>query len=402
VARADVIAAGSCDTNGGQFNGAATNYVTLSNDGDLYLFYVDRLLDTYYTKSATAGLSWRTPISVFAGSVFALSSWYARWSNLADDKIYSVYTESGGSDILFRTLDTVSGALGTQTTVFAGTSAVQPAGSLSMCLDRAGNIRVVGSIDAGAEDGAWSSTDGGATWGDTIADPSEGATQDQYYALPGWNADLNDFMVIFVDASTNGLSVKRYDDSANTWAESVIIADGGFADLTAGNGYPNVACCVDIANSRNIVVAWTAADALNADLRLFFVNDTTVTESAANVVLNSTDDQGLCAVGLDTSSGTIYVFYGGKSDGSETFATAINIYYKTTTDNGATWSSETLLTDQARGIFWLACTPRFTSSTNWAVAYQDDLPTDQIRVNVTIPASGGGLATSMFDGGVIS
>jgi hypothetical protein len=246
----------------------------------------------------------------------------------------------------------------------------------------------VGSIDAGVEDGAWSSTDDGATWGDTIADPSEGATQDQYYALPGWNSDTSDFMVIFVDASANGLSVKRYDDSANTWAEAAIIADGSFVDLTAGNSYPHVACCVDIANSRNIVVAWTAVDTANADLRLFFVTDTTITESAANVVLNSTDDQGLCAVGLDTATGTIYVFYGGKSDGSETFNSSINIYYKTTTDDGTTWSTETLLTSDVRGIFWLACTPRFAST--FAVAFYNDIQTDDIQVSAPIPSGTAG------------
>jgi hypothetical protein len=399
MTRANAIAAGSCDVGGGQYNGAATNYPVLANNDEYYLAYVDRLVDATYTHSHDGGLSWRNPISIFAGSVIALSAWYGRWSNRADDNIYVVYTETGGSDILFRALDTTTDTLGTQTTVFNGASAVQPAGSLSTCLDRGGHLRVVGSIDAGAEDGAWSSTDGGATWTDTIADPSEGATQDQYLLLPGWNADTHDMHLYFWDASANELSVKRYDDSADTWTETIIAT--GMADNTAGNGYPNYAAVVDIANSRNIVVAWSAVDTLHAKLRCWIVDDTTVTE-VTNVVSDSTDDQGLCAIGIDTSSNTWYVFYAGKTDGSETWLSAVNIYYKTSTDSGTTWGTETRLSDQTSGIFWLACTPRFSSSTNWVVAWQNDLATDEIVVSAPVPASGGNnIATSVFGGEVV-
>jgi hypothetical protein len=64
---------------------------------------------------------------------------------------------------------------------------------------------------------------------------------------------------------------------------------------------------------------------------------------------------------LETDTGDIYVFYGGKSDGSETLGTAINIYYKLSTDDGATWGSETKLNTGSSGSFRvLKCTPRFT------------------------------------------
>jgi len=68
----------------------------------------------------------------------------------------------------------------------------------------------------------------------------------------------------------------------------------------------------------------------------------------------------LCAIGIDTDTGYWYVFYGGKSDGSETFLTSINVYYKVSTDAGATWGPETLLTPLIRNIKSLVTTPRFT------------------------------------------
>lgn len=377
MSRAEIIAAGAVDA--ATYNGGGINYLIRTNGGVLYLVYVDRLLDVLFTKSTDNGLTWSNPTSVFAGSVTALSVWFGRWSGLSDDKIYCAYTETGGNDILFRTIDTASSdALGTQTTVFNGASAVSPAGALTIWVSRHGEIRVAGSIDAGAEDGAWSSTDGGATWTDTIADPSEASTQDQYLGLPGWNADTADEMLVFWDASANELSVKRYDDSANTWTETSIATS--MVDLTAGNGFPCMAAAVDLANSRNIVVAWSAVDTANADLRMWFINDTTITETSANVVLNSTDDQSLCAVAIDTDTGKIYVFYCGKSDGSETWPSSMNVYYKFTSDGGATWSSETLLTSALRTTQWLVCTPRF--ATAWTVAFYNDLAnTDNIIVS---------------------
>jgi len=356
MARAEIIIG---ETVSNHYNGAGTNYVVETLNGVVYQVYVDRLADLKFTKSADGGLTWKDPVNIFTGNVLGVAVWYDRWSGISGDLIHIAWYEDATDDILYNNINTASGdALGGQTTVFAGNTAVS-GGALSIVRGRNGDLRVAGSIDAGAEDGAWSSADVGATWGDTIADPSEGATQDQYFLLPGWNADTADVMLIFGDASANGLSVKRYDDSANSWAETAIIADGSWVDFTAPNSFPHVAVAVDLANSRNIIVAWTAVDSLNADLRCFIIDDTTITETATNVVLNSTDDQGLCAIGIEINSGDWYVFYCGKTDGSESFSTSVQVYYKVSTDDGATWGAETLLTSELHSTQWLVCNPRF-------------------------------------------
>jgi len=353
--RAEVIAGGTIASP--IFTGGGTNYVVQTLSGVLYLVYLQRDQDVYFIKSSNNGLSWSVPTLIFTGTVTAISVWYDRWSNVSGNLIHIAYTESVGSDILYRNINTASSdALSTQTTVFAGAS-VANGGALTITRGRNGDLRVAGSIDAGTEDGAWSSTDVGATWTDTIADPSEGATQDQYLLLPGWNADTADVMLIFWDASANELSVKRYDDSANTWAETSIATS--MTDVAATSSFPHLAACVDIANSRNIIVAWSAVDTANANLRCWIVTDTTITETSANVVLNSTDDQGGCGVALDTVSGYWYVIYGGLSDGSQTWQSAIQLYYKYSTDGGATWSTEKTLTTVTRNTAWFITTPRF-------------------------------------------
>lgn len=366
-----------------QFTGGGTQYVVQANNGDLYAVYADNSSDVMFKKSVDGGLTWSAPTTIFSGTLTAISVWYDRWSGIAAGLIHIAYTESGASDTLYRTIDTeASDALSTQTTIFAGTSAAT-GGLLSICRARGGNVYCRTMIDAGAEgefrrlpnanvpNGAWDAAR-------TINEAN--ATTDQIILMPGWAADNQDMMAFFWDASANEISRQLYDDSANTWAETSIAT--GMVAQVATTAFPHFAAAVDIANSRNLLVAWSAVDLANADLRCWHVTESAITE-VTNVVLNSTDDQGLCAIGIDTNTQDWYVFYGGISTGGETFLTSINIYYKVSTDDGATWGPETLLTTFAQDITWLCCTPRFVGGT-FAVAYHQDLAADLIRINAPV------------------
>jgi hypothetical protein len=367
------------------YGGGGTLYLVQTPTGVLYQVFCNADIDLSFAKSLDGGLTWSSPTIVFTGSVTNLAVWYDRWSGFAAGKIYCAYVDSGIDDILFRTIDTeAADALGAQTTVFAGASTAS-GGALSITRARGGNLVVAGSIDAGAEDGAWESADGGATWAGAMADPSEAATQDQYLLLPGWNADNQDVMLIFWDASEDELSVKRYDDSANTWTETLIAAS--MVDQAATTAWPHMAAAVDIANSRNLLIAWSAVDAANADLRCWQITDAAITE-VTNVVLNSTDDKGLAALAIDTLTGDLYVFYGGKSDGSETFPTALNIYYKVSKDAGTTWGPETILSAQGPYSIRFICTvPRFSSAFNRppAVTWYRYNTLNLLEVNAPLP-----------------
>jgi hypothetical protein len=208
--------------------------------------------------------------------------------------------------------------------------------------------------------------------------------------VPGFAADDQDIMAIFWDASANEVSRYVHDDSGNSWAETSIA--GTMVEQNAATAYPHFDAAVDLANSQIVITAWSAVDAANADLRCWTVSESAITETAANVVLNGTDDQGLCAVGIDTSTGHWYVAYGGKSDGSETFASggalpAINLYFKASTDGGATWSPETLLTNVQADIRWINTVPRMSSRRAFLVAYHRNSNPLSMIVNAPLTAS---------------
>ena len=341
------------------FTGAGTNYIVEIPVGDLYLVYVDSNSDVVFSKSTNGGISWSNPTVVFTGTTTALAVWYDRDSGIAAGLIHCAYTESVTDDTLYRTINTESSdALSTQTTIFAGgTTAAN--GQLTIARARGGNVSCRTCIDNGAEggfavlvnanvpDGAWAAR--------TINEALAGS--DQMILVPGWAVDTNDMMAFFWDAGSDEISRQLYDDSADSWGETSIATS--MVETAASGSFPHFAAAVDIANSRNLLVAWSAVDTLNADLRCWHVTESAITE-LTNVVQNSTDDQGLCGISINTVTNAWTVVYAGKSDGSETWNTTVNIYTKTSLDSGSTWGSETKISNYSMLLNWLITCPRRT------------------------------------------
>jgi hypothetical protein len=379
--RADVLFAQT--TGLVQFNGGGTQYIVQTPTGVLYIVYIDSGSDVAFRKSTDGGFSWSNPVIVFTGTATAVSIWYDRWSDISAGLIHIAYTESATDDTLYRNINTESAdALSTQRVIFAGATTAT-GGHLSITRAKGGNVYCKTVIDAGTEGGFYRLLNANVPSGawDAARTVDEAiATTDMMILLPDLTAaDTQDIIGIFWDASANEISRKLYDDSANTWSETSIAAS--MTDQAATVAFPHFSACVDVANSQIYLVAWSAVDTLNADLRFWTITNSSITEGT-NVVLNSTDDQGLSAIGLETQTGSIYVYYAGASNGSETFLTSVNIYCKGSTDGGTTWSPETKLTLSPYDITWLITTPSFIGQR--IVAYHNDIALDEIQVNVNM------------------
>lgn len=346
------------NTSTSHYTGEGTKYLVETPAGVLYALFINHLSDLVYSKSTDGGKTWESPVVVFAGTVVNLSVWYDRWSNISAGLIHCAYTDSGIDDTLYRTIDTEnSDALSTETTIFSGATTAIPGSAISICRARGGNVYCRTVIDAGAEggffrltnanvpNGAW---DAARTINETLA------TLDQAILLPGWAADNQDMMLVFWDVSANEISMQLYDDSADSWSETSI--SGSMVENNPSNGYPNFAAVVDIANSRNILVAWNAADTANQDLLGWTLTESAVTAFTTPPVLNAVDDCTCCALSID-SNGYLYVAFFGNPDGSETYLNSLNLYMKVSRDYGETWDDLVPLTTIACALRWMAFSP---------------------------------------------
>ena len=344
--RADINVASVTAT---QWSGAGTNYIVQTPAGVFYMVYIDELSDVSMRKSLDGGLTWsQSTLVATAGTTTRLAVWYDRWSNLDSDFICFAFDDSGNDDIMFRTINTASSdALSTQVALVSLTSVIAGSGHISITRAVSGNVYVKDVVDAGAEGDFYRLTNANfpnGVWDNRAVDEVI-ATLDQMILLPDFNAaDTDDIMAVFWDASANEVSDKRYDNSADTWSETSIATS--MTELSTATAFASFAAAVWPDVGHVWMVAWSATDAANADLRIWDVSVVGAVE-ATNVVLNSTDDQGLCAILLAPPTGSadydMYVFYGGISSGGETWNTAMHIYYKVSTDFGTTWGPETLL-----------------------------------------------------------
>jgi hypothetical protein len=388
VTRADV----NLQLSGNNFQAAGhqINPVEVAS-GDQYVFFISQLDNAlYYIKSTDGGFSYSDPVSIKTGTPSQLSIWYDRWTpGDSGNIIHLWYVETTTTDdVFYRSLDTSSDTLGTEITVFNGSSGL--ANNAAICIaatkSLGSNLYCLFDIDGGTETGFYRSVDAGANW-TSRTNTAEGA--DYFILMPGFAADNQDIICIFWDRSASEISRKLYDDSANSWAESSIATS--MTSVGSTTTVPQMAAMADATNSRIIVVAWTNRDTSTARLRCW-----NVTESAINaltdVVSSSTDDQNLCTIARNTANDDWYCFYGGKTDGSEVIGTSINIYYKLSTDDGATWGSETQLTVLGRNILLLFAP--LTFSTDFWVIFRVVTTSllNSLLSSVVLPsgASGGG------------
>jgi len=342
--------------------GSGTQYIVETPAGVLYCVIINGSLDVFSLKSLDGGLTWRAVGLIHAGTVTNLSVWFDRWSGIAGGLIHCAYTENVSHDVRYRTIDTEnSDALSTETVVFNGASAATNQSMISVTRARGGNVYIRVCIDSGLEggffrlpnanvpNGAWDAAR-------TINEALSG--NDQMILLPGWAADNQDIIGIFLDNSASEISRQLYDDSANSWSETSIVT-GITAVIAQNNTFPHFSAAVDITNNQNVLVAWNDVDGANADLLGWTVTESAITAFATPVVSNGADDQGLCAIGINATDNSWHVFYGGASDGSETWDTSFRFYRKVSTDAGATWGPESsvgVAADEYTGLF---CTPRF-------------------------------------------
>lgn len=181
-----------------------------------YFFYIDSDSDFKYTKTSDGGQTWGAPVTIFTGTVIASDVWFDQWTKGdSGTLVHTWYIETGTSDVKYRSLDTASDTLGTERTVFNGASALTGIGAfVSGAKMRGGNLYCAFDIDIGSELGLARSTNGGTNWGARTS-PVE-ATGDWAVLYPGNEADDQDCWLLYFDASTDELTLKMHDDSADS------------------------------------------------------------------------------------------------------------------------------------------------------------------------------------------
>lgn len=305
------------------------------------IIFVNTDGDITARKTTDGGASWGSQIVLEAETAVSLAAWFDQQTpGDTGDLIHIAYHADTAGQVRYANFDISAGAWSTPNNVGAlNASATQNSNQIAIHKTRSGRIIVtavtsaVGSVAAKA-DSPWSS------W-TSITSPFESNANDQVLGVVPNTGDNNDGAILFWDISANQISIKVYDDSGNSWTETIIASSQ--AESTT---WKQMASTMRLSDGHILLATWSQFDNAAADLRFFDIYADTVASvffvEKANVLTN-TDNAAMVDVFVNQNSDTIYVAYG---IGTNPTADLI-INYKKSTDDGDSWGEQTLMQEDA-------------------------------------------------------
>ena len=338
-------------------SGGQSNHIVYVSATVWYSFAVSSSnSDLYWAKTTNAGVTWGIPVLIKTGTIMAIAAWYDKWTpSDTGTLIHMAYMDTTSHDVFYQALDTADDGLDGEVVVFAGASFAEGASScLSITKTREPMIIIAFDGDGGTECGTMESVEYPPTTSPftTLTDINE-ATSDYYWLAPGNETGTDEFYALFFDRSAGALTLK-YGNGGGAYTE---VGVGTLTNVASTTVAPQVAICIGT-NSHTYVVWWTNQDNVAADLNFADITNGATVGSAVKI-LDSTDDQGGCALGIDTDDGMLYVFYLGKTDGSDTAYTSMSVNRRTSSDSGVSWSGETTITQTPHGLTNINCSLEF-------------------------------------------
>lgn len=302
--------------------------------GNLYIFYYDysasKLL---YKKSLNGGRTWGAEVEVrsaAASAIHCIAIWYDGWTATNGSKIDVVWSEAG--TVYHKQITTATDSMSSLNTIHATGYNTVSSSAISITRSRGGNLYCLYTTNGSSlGEGFRKSTDEGANW-TSCTNGNEGST-DTYIMLPDYQTDSNDVMCIYWDSSALEISLKRYDDSADSWAETSISTSVSYMNQQFGLSSFNA--ITDYANNQNILVHHTNPSTGSQNIKVF-----TITASAVNSKTNlySNTSSSLNQLpSLSLVGNTLYGFYLGQP--TLNVSGMLSIVYKTSTDRAANWSA---------------------------------------------------------------
>jgi len=282
-------------------------------------------------------------VTIHSDSTGQFALWADWWTGGSGTLIHMTYGDrtAAPDEAHYISLNTATDTLSAPVVVETGISIVQASAfQVSITKARGGNLYIGGqwgTSNAVTNRGFWRSIDNGATWAE-VADVTEVSVgQNDHLALfPGNEMDNQDIWCLFLDQSTLMISLKVYDDSADSWSETAIVV------LTSHDDTRKIMAGVVRRSDNHLFLVHFMRqyeDAVNNNLRFWEINGaSSITE---RTVVDTQDDFVGVTLMYDHQAGRFYAIYI-RTHGDATFA---RIWYATSGDGGVTWASPIQFSD---------------------------------------------------------
>ena len=189
------------------------------------MIFPDNSADINYTRTTDAGTNW-TDSTIEVGDCYKAAAWYDKETpGDTGNIIHIVYYDGADSYVRYVDYNISTNSLGTAVTIASSVTSLGIDGWIDCSITKSvdGNLYVCYVVD-----GAYAfyrSTDDGANWtsrSDVYEAGMSSSAPDQVLLFPADTGDDSDIAALYFDDSAAGMSIKMYDDSANSWTETAL------------------------------------------------------------------------------------------------------------------------------------------------------------------------------------
>jgi hypothetical protein len=389
---AEVSIDASVTTTSTRYEKTARNIVCV-DDTDCYAFYIDSTQDPAFQKSTDGGATWGgAGTAMIAGTHEGIAVWYDQWtpgdsggiihvvtfetaSATVPDRLW--YSRFDTSDDSFSTFVDASGAAegvlaaANDVTITKGTDGDIYVGTVDATAPTAGAnfIEKCANGNDCTTEGGWAAA-GSNPWDGSAAD-ADGVFSLTLLPLSDTAAhDSGDIMLISHDLTANVIEYKVYDDSADTWSTNFTSADSIIETV----GFPHVMSGTVNPSSGDIYVSFvdSAGVANSSEVQVLKYDD--AWSALTDPWPDTTDGASIlsdAAIGVDTETGDLYVAY----IRAATTVAVNDVYYAISSDDGASWNGEVLLSNGTDGDHRAVSIDALSSERLYAV-WSDPTPDD--------------------------
>ncbi len=355
------------------------------------IVYMDNGADLSFERTTDKGAAW-TKTEIQAGNGEHIAVWYDKETPGDTGTLLHIawldnVDAAGSEDARYVTVDVADGSVGTIRTVDGTLTVSGFSQENRIAITKTVNGNIIVAFETQTEIACYKSADNFATAGTSIADVYETAAQEDWCLLFPADVDAGDACALFMDRDGGAITLKMYDDSADSWTETAIVS------ISPDQLYIGMDGAIRHSDKHLLAVFHNNNDTTTDDLKAY---DLTVNSIASPTVTAKTDvftnqaESAQAAIFINQQNDDVYVTYlkGG------TWEATVDVVYHKSTDGMGTWDAESAYSESAADDFRLVSSGRSVgdSGGRFQPAFFDDDDVD-IYVNevndVEIAAVGG-------------
>ncbi len=296
--------------------------------------FVNNSTDPASTRTIDSGATW-VDTTIEAVTLRSMAAYFDQETpGDTGTLVHVCWLDETADEFRYTTVDVETGTIGTLRTIDA-TITVSPANNDNRCaITKTRNGNLIAALSTQNEIRTYRSVDAGVTW-TTRADVYETTTEEDYVLLyPANTGDGADAAAFFWDRSVDEISVKMYDDSANTWTETSILTS-----MSDDPSLLNMDGSTRHSDGLILGSAHSNEDSAGDDLRTWTVNPNSIASptitTKTNVFTNQAESA-MVSVFINQQNDEVFITYckGG------TWEATVDVVYHRSTDGMTTWGAE--------------------------------------------------------------